>query len=347
MAERAFSMDSTSGMDAIARALATEQSNDGLMQDFAARLFPKSEAVLSDRLLSNSRLALHKLVGGLENEICQFAVNKFGITNEVLTKIAGGTVSRSFHQLERAGILRDAEILDQVFVFAQKLELQARLLQQFSQNDLESALTRNLDHPDKSIVEAAMNFLVALNRRGSRIELHHSELPAEALHDLTWKIIASLEHIAGSMGGQLHQVAEEILTKHDEGQTVLNSALRLANLLEQSETDNEEAPHPLRDGLDLSLARLSIRSGISTDQIVRMTAEPDLARFVIAMRSIDLPAEAALSIHATIDGTGGLLTAASYREIDPDVAKDLVKKWSKNNSYRNASSRLNNGTHLG
>ena len=333
-------MDQTPGMDIIARAEASERVQHGLIDDFASRLFPQSHVQLSDRLLANSRLAIHGLVSDLERNLCIRANQNSEIPHEAIANIANGAAGGSFGIMERAGILRDRNILEAVFVHAQMNELQSRLIQQFSQNDLEAALTRNLDHEDRAIADAAMGLLVAQNQRGSGAELPHSELSAEALYALIWKTVAAIETTIGGRNNQLHNAAESMLGEHDEGQSVRQSALRLAHLVEQSENGQTETPHPLRDGLELCLARLSVRSNCPFDKLVQMTAEHGLARFVVAVKSTEIPAEQALSIFASLASSDAVLSAASYNEIALEDARRMVRSWTMNDVYQSASAKL-------
>lgn len=167
---------------------------------------------------------------------------------------------------------------------------------------------------------------------------HIANLPAEILFALTWPIVAAIQKLSGYDGPDLEKAAEKLLGRHDEGAGTQSRAQRLAQLVDQLASENL---HPLHDGLELFLARLSKRSGLPVDQLILFTAEPNMMRLVMTMRSINLSADQALSIFAVLEGGGQLLTPASYNEIDRGEAADLVKKWSSNTLYQDAQRQLN------
>jgi hypothetical protein len=107
-------------------------------------------------------------------------------------------------------------------------------------------------------------------------------------------------------------------------------------LLHQSRTEQDPFPHPMRDGLSLFVARLARQSGLTSDQIVAFTAEPNMARFVVVMRAADFPLREALSIFAALDGGDHILTAATYGETDRDRCLALVSRWASPDAYQNA-----------
>jgi hypothetical protein len=96
----------------------------------------------------------------------------------------------------------------------------------------------------------------------------------------------------------------------------------------------------MRDGLTLFVARLARQSGLTSDQIVAFTAEPNMARFVVVMRAADFPVQEALSIFAALDGGDHILTAASYGETDRDRCLALVSRWASPDAYQNAERLL-------
>jgi len=104
-----------------------------------------------------------------------------------------------------------------------------------------------------------------------------------------------------------------------------------------------KGPHPLEDGIQLFIARMARRSGLSSDQITLFTAEPNMVRLVVVMRSLNILVDDALSIFAGLDGGGNMLTAASYKEVDQDDASALVAKWSANDVLQDAQRRLSSG----
>lgn len=335
-------MDQNSGVGLVQQAAATSASSAYIFDDLAAALFPKSDIILSDRMLSNGRQYLRAIVREVETEICMIAVEDFGLTHDTIIEIGNSGRDHSYALLQNAGLLETKTLLEYVFTSVQRVELDARLLQKISQGDLESVLTRHLDSKDAATADAAMALLVAQSRDNAgpgSIHAHIGNLPADILFALTWPVTATLQKLSGYDGPELTKAAEKLLGAHDEGAATQSRAQRLAHLVDHI-PGSEENLHPLHDGLDLFLARLAQRSGLSVDQLILFTAEPNMQRLVLTMRAINLPTDYALSVFGSLDGSRQLLTPASYNEIDGAKASDLVAKWSGNALYQDAQRKL-------
>lgn len=307
------------------------------------RFFPKSDIILSDRMLSNGRQYLQSIVQDIETEICMIAAEDFGLTHDTIIEIGNSDRGHSFPLLQNAGLLETKTLLDHVFTSVQRVELGARLLQKISQADLESVLTRYLDNEDAAVADAAMALLVAQSRDNvgsGSINAHIANLPAEILFALMWPVVATVQKLSGYDGLEFKKAAEKLLGRHDESAATQSRALRLAHLVDQLAED-ENHVHPLYDGLDLFLARLAKRSGLPVDQLILFTAEPNMVRLVLTMHAVNLPTDHAISIFGALDGSGQLLTPASYNEIDGEKAAELVSKWAGNTLYQDAQRQLN------
>ncbi|MEP2102264.1 MAG: hypothetical protein ABJP02_12225 [Parasphingorhabdus sp.] len=343
MAKRDFSMDRNPGIGLVQQAAAIGTSSAYISDDLASALFPKSDVILTDRMLSNGRQYLRMIVQEIETEICMIATKDFGMQQDTIIEIGNSGRVHSYALLQNAGLLGSKTVLDNVFTSVQRAELSARLLQKISQADLESVLTRYLDDDDASIADAAMALLVAQSRDNvgsGSLQAQITNLPAEILFALAWPITAALQKLSGDEGQELKKATEKLLGQHDEGIGTQSRAQRLAQLVDQAE-GSEQNLHPMHDGLDLFLARLARRSGLSVDQLILFTAEPNMVRLVLTMRAIRLPLDHALSIFSALDGGGQLLTRASYDEIDVEKATALVSDWSANTLYQNAQDLLN------
>ncbi|MEW4466701.1 hypothetical protein AB1K62_02570 [Parasphingorhabdus sp. JC815] len=333
-------MHQNPGVGLVQQAAATGITSAYISDDFAAALFPKSDIILSDRILSNGRQYLQAIVRQIETEICVIAAEDFGLTHDMIIEIGNNDRGHSYPLLQNAGLLETKILLEHVFTCVQREELGARLLRKISQAELESVLVRHLDNEDQAIADAAMALLVAQSRDNSgsaAIHAHIANLPAEILFALTWPIVAAVQKLSGYDGPDLKKAAEKLLSRHDESGGTQRRAQRLAQFVDQL----DENLHPLHDGLDLFLARMALRSGLSVNQLILFTAEPQMMRLVLAMRTMDMSADQAMSIFGVLEGGGQLLTRASYNEIDREQAADLVKKWSSNILYQDAQRRLN------
>ncbi|NRD90528.1 hypothetical protein C8024_15275 [Sphingopyxis sp. BSNA05] len=336
-------MDRSKHNDIVRRASAMADKASFVADDFAQALFPKSEVIFNDRMRSNAQQYLRSVVEQIEKRICTIVTGDLGVSHDLLLGIAQRGNGQSFAMLEQSGLLKTSEIVRNLFVKTQQSELAARLLQKISQEDLESTLTRHLDHADPAVAKAAMGLLVAQSKTtGATGEIAASlaDLSPEIAYAFAWPITAALVRRSGFSGPQLQQATERLLAAHDESAGVARKAERLAQLLDQAGGENISVPHPMRDGLTLFIARLARQSGLTSDQIVAFTAEPDMARLVVVMRAADFPVQEALSIFAALDGGDHILTGATYGETDRDRCQTLVTRWASPEAFQNAERLL-------
>ena len=314
-----------------------------IADDLVAGLFPKSTVDLSDRILSFSRQFLHSVIAEIETEVCRKATDDFGVRHETIADIGSSDRCHVFALLQKSGLLNSREIMEHVFAQAQRAELTARLLEKISQQDLETALTRHLDHADAGIADAAMALLIAQSKEGADSDPDQariSSLPAEIFHALAWPVTAAIRKLSGYAGQGLVDATQQLLQEFDEGQSAQNRAQKLAQMIEIHPDLSADVPHPLKDGLALFIARLAHKTNLSSSQIVLFTAEPSMARMVTVLKALNFSADSAISIQASLDGNGQILTAATYNEIDPELARGLVLNWASSAAYQEAEQRL-------
>ena len=333
------------GKDLLQRAMNAARSSVFVADDLSAALSPKSDVRFSDRMLSFSRQFLQSIIGDIETEICKVAMEDYDVADDTLQAIASGDRVHCYELLNKAGILNNQSLLEYVFVQAQKVELSSRLVQKISRTELENILTRYLNHSDRAIADAAMQFLVAQGREGTTSDTVlavRASLPAEILHGLIWPISAALVKLSGASENPLIAATQKILAEHDEGQSAARCAERLAQLINASDDGEIQQPHPLLDGVELFVARLAIKAQLTSSQIYTFTAEERMARLVITLKALGVEAQAALSLHASLDGNGQALTSATYNEIDAHDARHMLQSWTQDPAYQSARHAMDN-----
>ncbi|VAW04119.1 hypothetical protein MNBD_ALPHA04-980 [hydrothermal vent metagenome] len=342
MGERALRMTGNDRNRLTQLAMEASRNSASIHRDLAALLFPMSNVSFTDRMLSNIRQSLLKLVSEIESELCRIAVNQPGSSNEILLDMGNAKRGSSYDLLKEAGLLRDQDLLEFLHCRAQEHELNVQMTRTIPQEQLDTAFHQYLDHENSAIADAAMAMFVARSKTcdpDGQIQLTAIHLPAELFHKITWHVVAAVKNLSGADVDQLSFAAQKLLAQHEEGSSLQNRTLRLAQLLVKP---NSEDPQLETAGLDLFLAQISIGSGLSVDQLLSFTNEPGMARFVIAMRSLDLSYHAASSGFTILNGGDAVLTAAAYEEIDSEDARCLVKNWAMNSSYQYALEALGN-----
>lgn len=338
MEKRTFFTGTEYQGDVIQRARDAVAGEQQIAVEFHALLFPKTGVQFTDRMLSHGRQYLDALISMVEKRICDIANRQYAIISEVLLAIASTPESRCLALFEKAGLLEGSEIIDHIFIQVQRAELETRLLQKITQTQLEAALTRNLDHGNSNIASAAMALLVAQGRAnsvGEHISVNIDNIPSELLYEIAWPITAILAKLAGINGTELNQATEFMLRQHDEGEGIGRRAQRLAKLIE-SDVQKGANPHPITDGLTLFIARLAERSGVSAEQIVRFTAQPNMTPLIVLLRALNFPSQDALSIVASLANGENSLTFAAYHEIDREKALAAAADWMAPPGYQRA-----------
>lgn len=324
--------------DMVQRAGDAAAAEAGIASDFAALLFPKSDVRISDRMLSNGRQYLNVLLAEIESHICRIALKLNESENEILIAIEQDRDSQTLPILDKAGLLKKADIAEHLFVQVQAAELAARLLHKTSQDQLEATLTKYLDHDKPAVANAAMGLLVAQSRslaNNSQMAADISDVPAETLFSLVWAVSAGLSQITGMREKELRIVTERMLGEIDESTSITRCSQRLAQLLER-DSDDDSFPHPIADGLTLFVARMAHKAALGPDQIIKFTAQPEMAQLVVAMRALDVSSHDAVSIFAALDNGDNILTPATYNGIDRDKAAALLSDWSAPVAFQRA-----------
>ncbi len=329
--------------DLLRRASALAASAEHLPRHFADTIFPSTSIRFSDRMLSNARQYLRGIVADIERTLCTIAIKDLQFPADAFAMIGREDITSCHDLLERAMLLQEPHLLRHVFTEIQMIELQARLLQKISQDELEATLTRHLDSDDGAVADAAMAMLVAQSRSMASsgvARAHIADLEAEVLHGLTWLVAAALARVTSTDAQKLVPAAERLLASHDESEALKSRAQRLAYLLHRSEQAAIEPPHPLQDGLHLFLARMAQNSGLSMGQLALFTAEPDMVRLTVVMRALDWPVQHALSVFAALSSGEELLTAATYNETDKAHSARLVEHWAAPEGLQSAQRAL-------
>lgn len=324
--------------DMVQRAGDAAATEAGISSDFAALLFPKSDVHISDRMLSNGRQYLNVILAEIESRICRIALKLNESENETLIAIEKDRDSQTLPILDKAGLLKKDDIAEHLFIQVQTAELAARLLHKTSQDELEATFTKYLDHENSAVANAAMGLLVAQSHsfsNGNQISANIGDMPVETLFALVWAVSAALTKVVGLRDTELRAATERVLGEIDESTSVPRCSQRLAQLLER-DTESTSFPHPIDDGLTLFVARMAHKSGLANDQIIKFTAQPEMAQLIITMRALDVPSHDAVSVFAALDNGDNILTPATYNGIDRDKAMALLSDWSAPVAFQQA-----------
>lgn len=203
-------------------------------------LFLPEDARLDDRLRAALSASLAEACRAIEGAVRQHAARLLmardaGALARRLATTDGGVMER----LAGAGVLRDAELMGELFGRVRHELIAARLPAQApDEPDRPSLLPQLAGQADHVVASAAIALMAAEGRRrGASGEYRvGNDLPAELHHRLVWWVAAALrERFAGAAGEQLEaldrslaEAALRSIAAHDEADGMEATAARLA-----------------------------------------------------------------------------------------------------------------------
>lgn len=326
----------------------------GAVDDF----FLAEDARLDDR----SRLLLARVIAGViagvEADVRRHAARLLsarGAVSLAEAMLAPGPVA---DRLTRAGLLRDAELMEELLGRVRQGLITDSLPTAISGPDQPSLLVRLAELPDSIVAAAASALLVAEARRKNAGEAGitvSGDLPADLYHRLVWWVAAAVRAETGaSVEGDraIGQAAERALAAHDEGDQVESVAMRLAAAIDaQAE---ELAPlliETLGDRrLSLFIAILAHHLGLDFAQARAVVLDPEGDRLWLALRAagLDRPTIARIGLSlADADPARDLEAFADLLDtvvaVEPDVGRATLAPLLLPRDFRRAIDALERG----
>jgi hypothetical protein len=322
----------------IARAAAAETRDRARLAVAIDDFFLADPGRLDDRMRATVALTLAGLVGAVERALAAHAARLLAARGlETLAeRIAKG--STALEQLERAGLLRDRELMRELIARAQQEVIGEGLPSAAPPHvDTPSLLTRLSNHPDGVVAAAAAALFAAEGRRRGLIDgLAHSDLPAELHHRLVWWVAAVLrerfagEEVPADLDRALTDAALRSLAMHDEGDRIEAVAMRLASSYEAATRD---LPDLLVEALGdrriaLFTALLAHGLGLEYDQARDVVTDPEAARLWLVLRALDAGRTAIARIGLALCEADGRRDLEAFAEsLDTIMAIPAEQAW--------------------
>jgi uncharacterized protein (DUF2336 family) len=222
--------------------------------------------------------------------------------------------------------------------------------------DVLEALLRN---EDATISRRAMEYLVSESKRIDRFQeplLSRNDLPTELAHRMYWWVSAALRRRIlrdfsideATLDQALQDATRRAMADVEDGQSAQARAVRLARrLLETGELTDVFLLRTLRQQrLNLFIAGLAERGGISFRTAWKAVTDRGFESFLVLARAIDMGRDTMVSIVLLLADLQNpeaarrpdVLTTILklYTDIDPAQAGRVLKLWQRDVGYQRA-----------
>ncbi|HET9427039.1 MAG TPA: DUF2336 domain-containing protein [Allosphingosinicella sp.] len=312
------------------------------------------------RLTEWQRLTAAKLLGrivrGIEDDLRSRLAVTFRDLEALHAALSSAHVAIALPILERAQVLRDAEISN---ILVRRVE-EHRFWKK-SATARESYLFQLVRDPDEAIAADAMAVVIARSRRFDRFEdaaIGQVELPADLQHKLVWMVAAALrqyisqQHAVRSVDAAVEEAATTLIAGYDEGENLESQALRLAQRLYRSgRLDGAALAMISAEGvLPLFIAGLSVLCALDHVATWEVLSDPRGRGPALLLRAAGVARDEAAAILLALNEHGPFITGLEgdavaaqldlYDTVDELAARDVLRLWQAHPSYRASVARI-------
>ncbi len=256
--------------------------------DVACQLFPYTSVVPSEELLATVRLALYRLVSGIEI---------------ALGTLQAGEAPRSWDLLCRSGLLREADLIDYCLARIAEDRIRSRIDSSGSIM-VQQLPARLLHNADPLLAETARSLLAAESQlRRNDPESLCAQMPPELLHLMAWRVVAALKiepAASGEAGRTTESACAKMLSGRREASSLQASASKLVYFLPDELRGELNAPASA--GLSMFVAAIAMRTGLTPDIVYRLIDDERPEAFLIMMRASGFDFDAALALAEYLRG---------------------------------------------
>lgn len=300
---------------------------------------------------------LSRLVRSIEDELRARLAERFESHDSLHAALASAHVPIALPILERAQVLRDAELTT---ILVRRVE-EHRFWKARSAERSDDYLHQLVGDEDEEVAAEAMELVIARSRRFDRFQepiLGQVELPAELQHRLVWIVAAALRHYivqqhqVAAVDGPVEQAAGELVAAYDEGRGLEAAAMRLARRLHRlHRLDGHALARIVDDGmLPLFIAGLSVLCALDAGAAWEVLADPRGRGPALLLRAAGVERDEAAAILLALNARGPLLSGAEgdatagqlelFDTIDRASAQEVLRLWQAHPAYRASVARI-------
>ena len=323
----------------------------------ATDLLLPDEARLSEWQRLTAAALLTRLIHSIEDDLRARLAAKFESYPAVHAALSSARVPIALPILERAQVLRDAELGN---VLVRRVE-EHRFWTAHAPADGEDLLFELVRDADEVIAAGAMELVIARSRRFDRFQepdMGQVELPAELQHKLVWLVAASLRHYIvqqhglAAVDGLIEEAGSALIAAHDEGTIFEAHATRLARRLAATDRlDGALLLRMLSEGLlPLFIAGTAALCNLEHSACWEVIADPRGRGPAILLRAADIGRDEAAAILLLANSRGPLVSGAEgdatatqlelYDSLDRASAEEVLRLWQAAPGYRAAIARV-------
>lgn len=277
---------------------------------------------------------------------------------EVLIALGTARIAIARPILEDSGALRDPALIEMLAARVGEHRL-VEILHRAGGPEEPGAAERPepwIDSGDPDVAEAAMALLIAESRRVDQLHqplIGGTDLPADLLHRLTWRIAAALRRWLVDVqqvptpqaDAAIAEAARSSLIVHDEGETLEAAAMRLALELSHDRALDQDMllSRALDEGRPALIAgMLALRAAVPFDLARQALLEPDGARLTVLLRAGGVGRDAALALLQAMGHAHGqpYVESPAFDLIAEDQARAAALPWRIDPGYRMAIAEL-------
>ncbi len=307
------------------------QEEDATLTDLGHSLFPASTQPLSDRDVAGVRRCLIDWVRAIEAAL---VVENAGDTREKSPFPACWTPLSQSNLLSDKSLLQEARLRHFLWQFGQIDGAGQAKSPSGPSAQPHVAIGQMAAMEDAMLADAAMKHASALLRDSHYSVGQMVELPIELLHLLAWRVVAAHEILTPNSQSALQPRVADLLAHHDESRSLIRSAQQLAHkMMELHITDVERPPlAPAKYGIALTLALLTLASGLGFMQVGMMAMERGMPRFAVLLRAMGYDEDSVGGVLGWIVGRMGHENAAlqslnAFASVSREDAQAMVAHW--------------------
>ena len=318
-------------------------------------LLPDAARLTEWQRLTAARL-LGRIVSGIEDELRSRLAVTFQDHEALHAALSSAHVAIALPILERAQVLRDAEISN---ILVRRVE-EHRFWKK-SAGRRENFLFELVRDPDEGIAAEAMAVVIARSRRFDRFEddaVGQIELPAELQHKLVWMVAAALrqyisqQHAVRSVDAGVEEAATSLIAGYDEGESLESQAIRLAQrLYREGRLDGPALAMIASEGvLPFFIAGLSVLCALDHVATWELLSDSRGRGPAVLLRAAGISREEAAAILLALNEHGPFITGVEgdavaaqlelYDTVDELAARDVLRLWQAHPSYRASVARI-------
>jgi uncharacterized protein (DUF2336 family) len=323
----------------------------------ATDLLLPDQARLSEWQRLTAASLLTRLIGSIEDDLRARLAQRFAANEALHAALASAHVAIALPILERAGVLRDAELTT---ILVRRVE-EHRFWKAGVPAGRDDFLFQLVRDADENLAAEAMELVIARSRRFDRFQepvLGHVELPAELQHKLVWMVAAALRHYivqhhrAAQVDAAVEEAASAVIGGYDEGESLESAALQLARRLHQTgRLDGAVLARIIGDGmLPFFLAGVAALCAIDLAAAWEVISDPRGRGPALLLRAAGIERAEAAAVLLALNARGPLLaahegdaTAAQldlYDTLDRASAQEVLRLWQAHPAYRASVARI-------